>query len=151
LTTALICGVSGQDGAYLAQLLLSKGYSVHGASRDAQTSAFSSLKRLGIFNDIRRESTTITDFRSVLPPITRLDPHETSNLAGPTSPGPSFEHPAEPLAQLPREGEIVGAHGGARVEQAAPPEPDCEIARLAQPLVVELVLDGVHEVPHQPQ
>ena len=37
---ALICGVSGQDGAYLAQLLLSKGYEVYGGSRDAQMANF---------------------------------------------------------------------------------------------------------------
>jgi len=100
LTTALICGVSGQDGAYLAQLLLSKGYSVHGASRDAQTSAFSSLKRLGIFNDIRRESTTITDFRSVLQTIRRVEPDEIYNLAGQSSVGLSFEQPVETLESI---------------------------------------------------
>ena len=45
---ALICGVSGQDGAYLAQLLLSKGYQVFGSSRDVQGSSFANLKALGI-------------------------------------------------------------------------------------------------------
>ncbi len=45
---ALICGISGQDGAYIAQLLLSKGYEVYGSSRDAQMSGFLNLKRLGI-------------------------------------------------------------------------------------------------------
>ena len=45
---ALICGVSGQDGAYLAKLLLSKGYDVYGTSRDAQMNSFSKLKYLGI-------------------------------------------------------------------------------------------------------
>ena len=44
---ALICGVNGQDGAYLAQLLLGKGYRVWGASRDALGSSFGNLKRLG--------------------------------------------------------------------------------------------------------
>ena len=43
---ALICGVSGQDGAYLAQFLLSKGYEVFGASRDAQMSSFANLQSL---------------------------------------------------------------------------------------------------------
>ena len=41
---ALIVGISGQDGAYLANLLLSKGYSVFGASRDAQASSFNNLR-----------------------------------------------------------------------------------------------------------
>ena len=42
---ALICGVSGQDGAYLAKLLLEKGYEVYGGSRDAQMSSFRNLTR----------------------------------------------------------------------------------------------------------
>src|SRR3546814_13230365 len=63
---ALICGVSGQDGAYLAQLLLSQGYEVYGSSRDAQASSFRNLKALGIHDKIRLVSVAITDFRSVL-------------------------------------------------------------------------------------
>ncbi|MBU4396492.1 MAG: GDP-mannose 4,6-dehydratase, partial [Proteobacteria bacterium] len=46
--TALILGVSGQDGAYLSKLLLNKGYRVVGSSRDAQMSSFANLERLGI-------------------------------------------------------------------------------------------------------
>ena len=45
MKTALISGVSGQDGAYLADLLLKQGYSVYGTSRDAQMSSFSNLSR----------------------------------------------------------------------------------------------------------
>ena len=41
---ALICGVSGQDGAYLAKLLLEKGYEVFGGSRNAQTGSFRNLE-----------------------------------------------------------------------------------------------------------
>ena len=41
---ALICGVTGQDGAYLSRLLLEKGYEVHGASRDAQAASFANLQ-----------------------------------------------------------------------------------------------------------
>ena len=48
MKSALICGGSGQDGAYLAQLLLKLGYTVGGTSRDAQTSSFQNLVRLGI-------------------------------------------------------------------------------------------------------
>ncbi len=47
---ALICGVSGQDGAYLSKLLLEKGYNVYGGSRDAQMGAFGNLGRLGIMS-----------------------------------------------------------------------------------------------------
>ena len=52
MKTALIIGVSGQDGAYLARLLLNKGYRVFGTSRDAQMSSFDNLIRLGIRNRV---------------------------------------------------------------------------------------------------
>lgn len=100
MKTALICGVSGQDGAYLSRLLLSKGYKVHGASRDAQTSAFTRLKRLGVFEDVSLESTTITDFRSVLQTLKRVEPDEIYNLAGQSSVGLSFEQPVETLESI---------------------------------------------------
>ena len=45
---ALIAGISGQDGAYLAQHLLSLGYEVHGTSRDAEMASFVNLTRFGI-------------------------------------------------------------------------------------------------------
>ncbi len=66
MKTALICGVSGQDGAYLAQLLLRRGYTVCGTSRDAQISSFSKLLRLGIRESLKLESVALNDFRSVL-------------------------------------------------------------------------------------
>ena len=56
MKTGLIIGVSGQDGAYLARLLLDKGCRVVGSSRDAQMNSFGNLSRLGIKNDVRRES-----------------------------------------------------------------------------------------------
>ena len=51
---ALICGVSGQDGAFLAQFLLLKGYEVWGTSRDAQGSRFKNLRRLSIFSRVKK-------------------------------------------------------------------------------------------------
>ena len=45
--TALILGVSGQDGAYLADLLLRRGFAVHGTSRDKETASFAGLRALG--------------------------------------------------------------------------------------------------------
>jgi GDPmannose 4,6-dehydratase len=63
---ALIFGVSGQDGAYLAKLLLSKGYTVYGTSRDAQVSTFRNLEYLGIREHVQLESAALNDFRSVL-------------------------------------------------------------------------------------
>jgi GDPmannose 4,6-dehydratase len=78
---ALICGVSGQDGAYLAELLLKQGYTVCGTSRDAQISPFQNLVHLGIKDQVKLESMSLTDFRSVLQVLTKIQPDEVYNLA----------------------------------------------------------------------
>jgi len=92
---ALICGISGQDGSYLAELLLKEGYEVYGTSRDAQINPFSGLKKLGIKEQVKLLSMTQTDFRSVLQTIKNTNPDEVYNLAGQTSVGLSFEQPVE--------------------------------------------------------
>ena len=97
---ALICGVSGQDGAYLAQLLLDKGYEVWGTSRDAQVAPLGNLRRLGIADRVPMVSMAPRDFRSVLEAIDRARPDELYNLAGQTSVGLSFEQPAEALESI---------------------------------------------------
>lgn len=97
---ALICGVSGQDGAYLAKLLLEKGYFVCGTSRDAQVSPFRNLLRLGIREQVNFESLVPTDFRSVLQVISKIEPDEIYNLAGQTSVGLSFDQPVETLESI---------------------------------------------------
>ena len=100
MKTALICGVSGQDGAYLAKLLLEKGYTVCGTSRDAQVSSFRNLLRLGIRERVQCESLVPTDFRSVLQVISKIEPDEIYNLAGQTSVGLSFDQPVETLESI---------------------------------------------------
>lgn len=97
---ALICGVSGQDGAYLAKLLLDKGYEVHGSSRDAQGQAFAGLGRLGIRGRVHTLSIAVADFRSVLDAVTRIRPDEIYNLAGQSSVALSFEQPRETLESI---------------------------------------------------
>jgi GDPmannose 4,6-dehydratase len=97
---ALICGVSGQDGAYLAQLLLNQGYEVWGTARDAQMSSFRNLDVLGIKEQVKLVSMSLTDFRSVLQVLTRSQPDEVYNLAGQTSVGLSFEQPVETLESI---------------------------------------------------
>lgn len=97
---ALICGVSGQDGAYLARLLLEKGYEVYGASRDAQMSSFGNLHKLGIYDKVVKVSLAINDFRSVLQIIQQVGPDEIYNLAGQSSVGLSFEQPVETLESI---------------------------------------------------
>ncbi|GAB3944203.1 GDP-mannose 4,6-dehydratase [Spirosoma harenae] len=97
---ALICGISGQDGAYLSQLLLNKGYEVYGGSRDAQIASFGNLVRLGIRKNIQLVSISISDFRSVLQTLQRVKPDEVYNLAGQSSVGLSFEQPVETLESI---------------------------------------------------
>ncbi|NJL82586.1 MAG: GDP-mannose 4,6-dehydratase [Chloroflexaceae bacterium] len=97
---ALICGVSGQDGAYLAKLLLEKGYGVCGTSRDAQMSSFRNLVSLGIRDQIKLESVALNDFRSVLQALIKTEPDEVYNLAGQTSVGLSFQQPVETLESI---------------------------------------------------
>lgn len=100
MKTALICGVSGQDGGYLARLLLQKGYRVFGTSRDAQISTFSNLDRLGIKSQVETLSMAINDFRSVLQGISRVQPDEIYNLSGQSSVGLSFEQPVETMESI---------------------------------------------------
>jgi GDPmannose 4,6-dehydratase len=98
--TALICGVGGQDGAYLAAHLLGLGYAVVGTSRDAQASSFHSLERLGIRDRVTVESMSLVDFRSTMQAISRHEPEEIYNLAGQTSVGLSFNQPVETFESI---------------------------------------------------
>lgn len=93
--TALIFGISGQDGPYLSKLLLTKGYRVVGSSRDAQISRFSNLIRLNIRDQVEVESASLNDFRSVLQVLKKFRPDEVYNLAGQSSVGLSFDQPVE--------------------------------------------------------
>ena len=97
---ALIFGISGQDGAHLAELLISKGYVVHGTSRDAEINEFSSLKELGIKDDIKFHSVSLTDFKNTLEVIEKVSPKEIYNLAGQSSVGLSFEQPLQTLESI---------------------------------------------------
>jgi len=100
MPTDLICGISGQDGAYLAEFLLKKGYKVHGTSRDVAIQRFSGLQRLGIHDQVDVHSMALTDFRSTLQVLTKVQPNEIYNLAGQSSVGLSFEQPVETLESI---------------------------------------------------
>jgi len=95
LRKALIAGITGQDGAYLAKHLLSCGYKVMGTSRDSLSCNTSRLERLAIQHDVELISLAPNDFRSVLKTLTATTPDEIYNLAGQTSVGLSFEQPVE--------------------------------------------------------
>jgi GDPmannose 4,6-dehydratase len=97
---ALICGVTGQDGSYLAHLLLKKGYQVYGTSRDAQVGNFKNLVRLGVAEQVKVISMATHDFRSVLQVLSRVQPDEIYNLSGQSSVGLSFDQPVETLESI---------------------------------------------------
>jgi GDPmannose 4,6-dehydratase len=97
---ALIIGVSGQDGAYLAELLLAKGYDVYGTSRDANLTTFANLGRLGVRDRVRTLSVAPNDFRSALTALVQVEPDEVYNLAGQSSVGLSFDQPVETMESI---------------------------------------------------
>ena len=100
LKTALIIGVSGQDGSYLARSLLNKGYNVYGTSRDAETASFKNLIHLGIRGSVKVESATACDFRSIFQCLDRTRPDEVYNLAGQSSVRLSFQQPVETFESI---------------------------------------------------
>lgn len=98
--TALICGISGQDGSYLAQFLLRKGYKVWGSSRDAQGSDFGNLKKLGIFGELELISMVPDDFLSVFMAVKQSALDEIYYLAGQSSVALSFDQPKETIQSV---------------------------------------------------
>jgi GDPmannose 4,6-dehydratase len=97
---ALITGISGQDGAYLARFLLAKGYEVHGTARDAEMGSFLHLVQFGIKPKVTFHSMALNDFRSVLQVLAKVQPDEIYNLAGQSSVGLSFDQPVETLDSI---------------------------------------------------
>jgi GDPmannose 4,6-dehydratase len=91
--TALITGVTGQDGSYLAQLLLQKGYRVIGASRRASTLNLPRLAYLDIAQDIELRTLDVLDATNVVRIIEDVAPDEIYNLGGQSSVQTSFEQP----------------------------------------------------------
>ena len=94
---ALILGVAGQDGGYLAKHLLAQDYEVIGLSRDAEVSRFENLKKLEIKENVILDSVSASDFRSVANIFQRYQPDEVYNLAGQSSVGLSFSQPVETI------------------------------------------------------
>jgi GDPmannose 4,6-dehydratase len=97
---ALIAGITGQDGAYLARFLLGKGYVVHGTSRDAALARLDGLIALGICNKVALHSMSPVDFQSVARVIEGVAPDEIYNLSGQSSVSLSFTQPAETLSGI---------------------------------------------------
>lgn len=92
---ALITGITGQDGAYLAELLLNKGYQVVGTFRRVVTTNFWRIEELGIRNhpNLHLEEFDLTDMGSAIRLIQRTEPDEIYNLAAQSFVGVSFDQP----------------------------------------------------------
>ncbi|PMP93214.1 MAG: GDP-mannose 4,6-dehydratase [Desulfurella sp.] len=90
---ALITGIRGQDGAYLAKLLLEKGYKVYGADRRSGDSGNWRLKELGIEQDIEIIYMDLLELTNIRHVISKIMPDEVYNLAAQSFVGVSFEQP----------------------------------------------------------
>lgn len=93
--TALIFGISGQDGGFLARHLLLQGWTVHGVSRNAELNEFQNLRILGIRDKVRVHTANPADLRNVIQVIEAAAPDQIYNLSGQSSVGLSFDRPVE--------------------------------------------------------
>ena len=87
----LITGITGQDGSYLAEMLLEKGYEVHGLKR--RLSADNNYRLVNIINDLKLHTGDLSDSLTLLNIIKKIEPDEIYNLAAQSHVGVSFENP----------------------------------------------------------
>lgn len=95
MKTAIITGITGQDGAYLAQLLLSKGYAIHGTYRRTSSVNFWRIEELGIQShpNLHLVEYDLTDLGSSIALVQKVQPDEIYNLAAQSFVGVSFDQP----------------------------------------------------------
>lgn len=95
MANAIITGITGQDGAYLAQLLLAKGYKVIGTYRRTASTNFWRIEELGIKDDPNLELVEfdVTDLGAIIRLFSRAQPQEVYNLAAQSFVGVSFDQP----------------------------------------------------------
>jgi len=91
--SALITGITGQDGAYLAQLLLGKGYAVSGVLPRRSTDTLWRLRELGVENDVKLVDGDVTDLSSLLRALQVSKATEVYNLAAQSFVGTSWQQP----------------------------------------------------------
>jgi GDPmannose 4,6-dehydratase len=91
--TAFITGVTGQDGAYLSELLLKKGYTVYGGYRRTSSPNFWRVEELNILNDVRLMEVDILDTGNLIRTFEKIKPDEIYNLAAQSFVAVSFEKP----------------------------------------------------------
>ena len=92
---AIITGITGQDGAYLAKLLLTKGYKVYGAYRRTSTQSFWRIEYLGVKNNpnLKLIEHDLIDLASTIRMISTINPDEIYNLAAQSFVHVSFDQP----------------------------------------------------------
>lgn len=90
---ALITGIRGQDGAYLADLLLKKGYEVHGADRRSGDTAFWRMKEMGIHDSVKIHYMDMLELTNIIKTIEKVAPDEIYNLAAQSFVATSFDQP----------------------------------------------------------
>jgi GDPmannose 4,6-dehydratase len=142
---ALVFGITGQDGAYLAALLVAKGYEVHGVRRATNGENNQNLKALGVESAVQWHETDYADSTALGALLATVAPQEIYNLAAQSSVARSFEKPLETaeingmfvvrLLQAVREtlpqarvfqassSEIFGAQAGAKLSETTPLAP----------------------------
>lgn len=97
MKTAMITGITGQDGAYLSKFLLNKGYNIIGVIRNNQKSNLKNLIYLGIDNKIKIVKVNLLDLSSIIKVIEKSKVDEMYNLAAQSSVGASFNKPIETI------------------------------------------------------
>ena len=93
MKNALIFGLTGQDGAYLSNFLLKKGYNVFGTFRRTSHRCFERLDEMGTFDQITRIKADLADPSSIQSAIRQSQPDEVYNLAAQSFVGASFQQP----------------------------------------------------------
>ena len=97
---ALVCGIHGQDGSYLARFLLQKGYVVFGTTRNVTKASSNNLQKLGISQLVTLLSMNPTDKKSVRDTLNICCADEVYYLAGQSSVGLSFDKPRETMESI---------------------------------------------------
>lgn len=93
MKTAIITGITGQDGAYLTDLLINKGYTVIGLVRSYSNNDYSKLKYLNMHDNVIFEECDLLDISNIIKVLLKHNPNEVYNLAAQSSVGLSFEQP----------------------------------------------------------